>query len=138
MERSEKLRGKNILSTKKGQSIIETALIMPIIILILMGIIDFGLLFNNYLVITNASREGARSAAVGSTDSKVIDTVISITSTLDQTKMTTSIYPSESLRKNGDQVTVTVDYDYYLLTPVISAIIPNPVHIKGKTVMRVE
>ncbi|HPD01593.1 MAG TPA: TadE/TadG family type IV pilus assembly protein, partial [Acetivibrio sp.] len=42
---------------------VETALILPIVVLLLTGIIDFGILFNNYLVITNASREAARNAA---------------------------------------------------------------------------
>lgn len=125
-------------SKSKGQAIVETALILPVILLILTGIIDFGLLFNNYLVIVNASREGARIAAVGSSDTEINTRIANITSTLDQSKVTTTIYPAESLRKKGDPVTVTVGYDNTLLTPIISAIVPNPLHIEGKTVMRIE
>lgn len=127
-----------LLSNQKGQSIVETALVLPIIILILTGIIDFGLLFNNYLVITNASREAARNAAVGSSDLEINILVANMTSTLDQTKLATTIYPAESLRKKGDEVTITVEYDNMLLTPVISSIIPNPMHLTAKTVMRME
>lgn len=126
------------LDNQKGQSMVETALILPIIILILTGIIDFGLLFNNYLVITNASREAARQAAVGSSDSELNIMVSNMTSTLDQAKLTTTIYPAESLRKKGDEVIITIGYDNMLLTPVISSIIPNPLHLSAKTVMRVE
>ncbi|NMA34448.1 MAG: pilus assembly protein, partial [Clostridiaceae bacterium] len=34
-----------------GQSLVETALILPVLLLLLTGIIDFGLLFNSYLVV---------------------------------------------------------------------------------------
>lgn len=126
------------LNQRKGQSLVETALILPIMILILMGIIDFGLMFNNYMIISNASREGARGAAVGMTDALITSMVSDITSTLDQTKLVTKIDPYETPREKGTEVTVTVEYDYKLLTPIISAIIPNPMHIKGMTVMRIE
>jgi len=85
---------------------VETALILPIIILILMGIIDFGFLFNSYLIIINASREGARYAAVGSTDTEITSIVTNISSTLDPVNLTTTITPEESLRKKGDEVSV--------------------------------
>ncbi len=126
------------VSGKKGQAIVETALILPIILLILMGIIDFGLMFNNYLVISNAAREGARNAAVGSSDTNIRSMILNITTTLDQAQLTTTIYPSELLRKKGEEVTVTVEYDNRLITPIISAIVPNPLHIRAKTVMRIE
>lgn len=123
---------------QKGQSIVETALILPIIILILTGIIDFGLMFNNYLVITNASREAARNAAVGATDAEIAIMISNMTSSLDRTKLTTSIYPGQALRKKGDEVVVTIKYDNALLTPVISAIVPNPMKLEAKTTMRME
>jgi Flp pilus assembly protein TadG len=132
------VRYEKALVKNKGQALVETALILPIIIVILMGIIDFGLLFNNYLVIANAAREGARSAAVGSTDALITTSINNMTATLDQTKITITISPVQAVRKKGDEVTVTVKYDNTLLTPVISAIIPNPVHLTAKTVMRVE
>ncbi len=123
---------------QKGQSIVETALILPIIILILTGIIDFGLMFNNYLVITNASREAARNAAVGATDAEITIMVSNMTSSLDGSKLSTSIYPGQALRKKGDEVIVTIKYDNALLTPVISSIIPNPMQLEAKTIMRME
>jgi Flp pilus assembly protein TadG len=94
---------KKVLMGKKGQAIVETALILPIIILILMGIIDFGLMFNRYLVINNAAREGARNAAVGVSDYEVKNLVSSMTSTLDSSKVYTIIYPAEALRKKGEE-----------------------------------
>ena len=42
----------------------EFALVLPILALLLFGIVQFGLVFNNYLTLTDAVRSGARKAAV--------------------------------------------------------------------------
>lgn len=47
-----------------GQSMTEFALVLPILTLLLFGVIQFGLVFNNYLTLTDAVRAGARKAAV--------------------------------------------------------------------------
>ncbi len=49
---------------EKGQSLVELAIILPLLLLILLGIIDFGRVFYSYVTITNASREGARYGAL--------------------------------------------------------------------------
>lgn len=45
---------------QKGQSLVELAIMLPILLIILLGIVDFGRVFYAYVTITNASREGAR------------------------------------------------------------------------------
>ncbi|NJD01861.1 MAG: pilus assembly protein [Ruminiclostridium sp.] len=129
---------KTALNKKKGQTLVETALVLPIIILILMGILDFGMMFNNYLVVGNASREGARNAAVGATDMEIISIVGTVSGTLDASKITTEISPGESLRKKGDEVAVTVKYRYDFLTPLIGAFFSGNVELTGTSIMRVE
>lgn len=126
------------MKKNKGQSLVETAFVLPIILLILMGIIDFGMMFNNYLIIGNASREGARSAAVGATDDEIRTIVNTVSSTLNISGIVTEISPGESERKKGDEVVVKVKYQYKLITPMISALLPNPINITGTTVMRIE
>lgn len=54
-----------ILSGEKGASAVEFAIILPILVMLVFGIIQFGLVFNKYIAITHAAREGARLAAVG-------------------------------------------------------------------------
>lgn len=51
-------------SDERGSELIEFAVILPLLLLILTGVIDFGLLFQRYHVITNAAREGARVAVL--------------------------------------------------------------------------
>ena len=58
------MRGKELLRQEDGQAITEFALILPILVALLLGIIQFGIVFNNYLTITDAARAGARKAAV--------------------------------------------------------------------------
>lgn len=49
---------------QRGQSLVEFALILPVLMLVLMGIIQMGFVFNAYVTISNATREGARTATV--------------------------------------------------------------------------
>ena len=53
-------------SSQKGASAVEFALVLPLLMLITFGIIEFGMLMYNKQVITNASREGARAGIVAS------------------------------------------------------------------------
>ena len=52
------------LKSERGAELIEFALIFPLLLLVLLGIIDFGFLFQRYEVLTNATREGARLAVL--------------------------------------------------------------------------
>ena len=46
--------------SERGAELIELAISLPLLLLVVFGIIDTAFLFRNYLVITNAAREGAR------------------------------------------------------------------------------
>jgi Flp pilus assembly protein TadG len=48
------------IASEKGAELIETALTLPLLLLVVVGIIEFGFVFQKYEVITNAAREGAR------------------------------------------------------------------------------
>ena len=50
--------------SERGAALVELAMLMPVLLLILTGIAEFGLLFRTYEVTTNAAREGARLAAL--------------------------------------------------------------------------
>ena len=52
------------ISNERGQTTTEFAIILPIFCLVLFGVIQFGILFNNYVTLTDAVRAGARKAAV--------------------------------------------------------------------------
>ena len=58
-------RRKIQLRSERGQSLVEFALALPILVLLLFAVIQFGIAFNNYVTLTDATRAGARKAAVG-------------------------------------------------------------------------
>ena len=53
------------LSDERGQAFTEFALVLPILALLLFAVIQFGIVFNNYVTLTDATRAGARKGAVG-------------------------------------------------------------------------
>lgn len=127
-----------VVKSRKGQSIVETALVLPLILMILLSIIEFGRIFNAYLVITNASREGARAAAVGASDAEIMNRIINTAGTLNAVAMKITVSPSTLNRIQGSQVTVMIDYGVDIITPLIGGIIPDPYKLSAKTVMRIE
>src|SRR5215831_8178385 len=52
--------------SQRGAELIEFALVLPLLLLLVLGIVDFGFLFQRMEVITNAAREGARIAVLPS------------------------------------------------------------------------
>ena len=52
------------LNEERGQTMAELALVLPVLLVLLLGIAQFGVAFNNYISLTDAVRAGARVAAV--------------------------------------------------------------------------
>jgi Flp pilus assembly protein TadG len=50
--------------SQRGQAMVEFAIVAPILLLILMGIMQLGVVYNNWVTLTDAARAGARKAAV--------------------------------------------------------------------------
>ncbi len=59
-----KIKSIRLIKNEKGASAVEFALILPILIMLVFGIFQFGIAYNNYIALTHAAREGARLAAV--------------------------------------------------------------------------
>jgi Flp pilus assembly protein TadG len=62
------VKSESKLRNEKGASAVEFALVLPIFVMVIFGIFQFGIAFNNWIAITHAAREGARLAAVGQYD----------------------------------------------------------------------
>lgn len=110
---------------EKGQSEVEFALVLPILLLIVCGILDFGWLFYNQLSVENACREGARVGCVNAQDAHldqiVTDKVEAILpknlkSVVVDSKLTNPTSPLE-----GD-LKVNVKAEMNTLTPVLGVI----------------
>lgn len=108
---------------QRGASAVEFALILPILVLLFFGIVDFGLLIYDKQVITNATREGARAGIVAKVprlsktditdvvDSYAKDRLVSL-------RPTTSFQPdvpSGPCAAFGQDLIVTATYDHTFL-----------------------
>jgi Flp pilus assembly protein TadG len=102
------------IRNQQGQTMTEFALVLPVLALILFAVIQFGIVFNNYITLTDATRAGARKAAVSRQDpnrnSAVVSAVRSSASDLASSKL--SVSPPSSTWQSGDDVTVTASYPY--------------------------
>jgi len=58
---------------ERGAALVEFALALPLLLVVLAGIVDFGFTFQRYEVITNAAREGARMASLPGYDQTSVD-----------------------------------------------------------------
>lgn len=106
-----------------GQSMIEFAIMLPILILLVTGILEFSILFYDKGVISSASREGARYGITkGSSGYPTAAQVITYTKTFcnnnlitfssTATSPTVTATPSQSSPVTGSSLTVTIGYTY--------------------------
>ena len=126
------------LKNQSGQALVEFTIVLPILMLLIMGIFQFGMMLNAYITIGNAAREGARAGIIGSTDAEIRNLIISTSPSLEPENLTVSITPSETNRISGGTLVVNVTYNYKLTVPIISSLFNNVAVLKGQTTMRVE
>jgi Flp pilus assembly protein TadG len=95
----------------------EFSLVLPVLAILLFGVIQFGIVFNHYLAVTDAVRAGARQAAVArflpasEREAKVEEKVRASAENLDQDILEVSVEPSDDWEPGSD-VTVTATYEY--------------------------
>lgn len=111
------------LSREQGVSLVEFALILPLFLLILLGMVDLGQGFNRYLGMLNATREGAMWLARHPTDltgmeARIVGEIQQNGLTLDNIVITRT--PSNSAYGSGDLVKITLEYRYPLLFGAIT------------------
>jgi hypothetical protein len=123
-----------------GQSAVEFALILPVIVLILMGVFDLGRAFYAYSVVADAAREGARAGVYATaTDGQVAAAVTKYWIGLETAPVVTIWPPAPPPRVSGNTISVTVRYVFRPVTPVIESFLPGrQINIVASSVMVVE
>lgn len=117
---------------QRGAAAIEFAMILPILLTLLLGIIEFGFLFNQQITLTQAAREGAREYALhykksgfnlNSTVQAAVPTLGSVIST-----------PTSPCSNPGDIAVITVSRSYSSLTGWFDFL--DTTTLQGKGAMR--
>jgi Flp pilus assembly protein TadG len=124
-----------------GMSAAEFALILPVMLLIVCGIMDFGNIFYQMTVVNEAAREAARIYATssGSASNSSVQTILrSAYDPNNKNNLTVPPFQTQSTG-NATQVTATVTESVTVMTPVINQLIPNnPTTVTGTCIMQVE
>lgn len=104
------------LRHEDGQAVTEMALILPILASILLAIAQFGMVFNNYITLTDATRAGARKAAVarfsGDSGAAAKALVYASASSLKVPALKVTVDSGSNWKIPGSDVTVTASYPY--------------------------
>ena len=127
-----------------GQALVEFAFVLPILLLLMVAIIDFGILFYSQMAVSNAAWEGARAGATivdpSQGDQEIIGAVHSAAYGLDISRLTIDIDPAQDEpprnqsfpAPRGESLTITVIYNIELTFPQVT------VPISGQAVTRME
>lgn len=128
---------------EEGAAMIEFALVLPLLLMILFGIIEFGLVLFRQEVITNASREGARfGILIGDPrpSTAQIEDVINTYLTnagLDAGNATVNVTGAQGA--SGSDLTVSVVYPYdFLVLPNFAVGLSDTLNLSASTVMKLE
>ena len=118
---------------RKGQAAVELALILPVILLILMGLLDLGRLFYFEVAITNAAREGARYGAAHpeKTKAQIIEQAKNEASPISPLDVEVNCQAITS----GNNRKVKVDYQFALITPIMQGIVGNQITLSATSSM---
>ena len=133
---------------RNGQGLVEFALILPVLVLIFMGIVDFGRAIYAYNAVSNAAREGARTGIVDQgTTGGVYDAAISAANQA----TALGLNPNDSSQVQvtfpdpgncptvdvGCPISVRVQYQFTAITPIIGRII-GPITLGSTTQLPIE
>jgi Flp pilus assembly protein TadG len=116
---------------ERGAALLEAAITVPLILLISVGIFEFGRAFQTWQVLTNASREGARLAVIdGATDDAVRARVNTYLTGGGLTSLAPgNILVSRTVPFNGSstasQITVNYPFNFMVLNPVVRLVSPT-------------
>ena len=126
-----------------GQSLVEFVLVVPIFLLVLFAIVDFGMAFHAWITVTNSAREGARVGAVRATGAEIEQRVRDTATSLEQADLSVAVTNAEG--QPGGSVVVDVSYSYSLMTPLADLLnlvsggaIPATLNLSSTADMRLE
>ncbi|MDL1983398.1 MAG: pilus assembly protein [Deltaproteobacteria bacterium] len=146
------------IENQKGAVAVEFAIVLPLLVLLLFGIIESSLFLYDKTMITNASREGARAGIVYSYPNRISDeeiatvvknyckdNLITFNDDPDATDPLVVEIARTGSNSSGDSLTVKVKYRYdFLVLPDISELFGSAdstsleINLEAETVMRLE
>jgi Flp pilus assembly protein TadG len=130
------------LRNQKGAALLETAITLPLVLLVCVSIFEFGRAYQTWQVLTNAAREGARVSVInGNSDEKVTEVVVAYMTggQLPETQISAATI---GVNRNvpfgattASEVTVTYPFQFSVLNPVMRLVRSGSQAGAGTTMM---
>ena len=114
---------------QRGAAMVELAIVLPILIILVFGIIEFGRGFNANISLTHAAREGVRVYAITQDSAAGTAAALNAATSLDSTAMTVTVTACNA----GDPTEMNITYPFELSIPFFSS---STVVLSSKGVMR--
>ncbi|GLC28994.1 TadE/TadG family type IV pilus assembly protein [Clostridium omnivorum] len=127
------------MKKKKGQALVETALIIPILIIFLCMIIDTGRIIYAECRLNLICQESARIASFGGGETQITNYAYSKLDSNSAATLNVSMDPyNASERKSGTNVTVKLSVDLKYITPLAKLFFSSPFKAKAQSTIRIE
>jgi hypothetical protein len=126
-----------MIKEEKGQSMTEFALLLPLLLLLICGIVDMGRLLFAYQSLHMTAQEAVRLGGLGKSDVEIVTYAKGHVQVAKAAQLIVTIEPVQAARKPGQDVTVTLSYKLPFITPLVSRVIPVPTLSTNSTI-RVE
>jgi Flp pilus assembly protein TadG len=129
---------RNLRHRRRGMALVEAALVLPLLVLIVFGGLEYGMLFFKAQLLNNAARHGARKAILAdATSGEVYGAVNELMTAGGVSGHTTAITPGVDAA-TGATVTVTVSIATASLRIPHISILPMPQHLQASVSMAKE
>jgi Flp pilus assembly protein TadG len=137
--------------TRSGSAIVETALVLPIFFMVILGIAEFGRAFMTVNLLTNAAREGARLAIMDGVNNQEVtqaiiqhvESTVGVSLSADNVQITVTPYPGNpdpynevGNARTRDLCSVTVHLEYAKVSFLVRYL--EGVTLRGQAAMRHE
>lgn len=118
---------------QRGAALLEVALTLPLMLLVAVGIFEFGRAYQTWQVLTNAAREGARMAVLPGIDDADVTTRVQsyldsgqlgdVEATVTITRNNT--IPTGAGSATGSRVVINYPFEFIVLQPVAQLVVRN-------------
>ena len=128
------------IRNQRGAALLETAITIPLVLLVTVSVFEFGRAYQTWQVLTNAAREGARVAVLAdATDAQITSTVRNYMQSGQLPKAATATINVERAVPFGtntaSRITVTYPFNFIVLNPVARLVHSSSTAGKGTTLM---
>jgi len=108
---------------------------MPVLLVVMLGMVQIGLMVRDQLIVTQAARAGAREASVSESADQVRSAVVDSASGIDPARVAVTVSPPAA---RGDSRSVHVAYDMPISVPFVDWLFPPAVGLTADAAMRQE